>query len=84
MPALRSPLQRAFARLVGGIVALDIVAIGIFEWGHVPERGPAMVQRYVVGWTVASALVAAWGLYQVKQARRAWRRGRGSDAPGDD
>ncbi|MDE3127507.1 MAG: hypothetical protein KGL38_05845 [Gemmatimonadota bacterium] len=84
MPASRSPMQRAFAKLLGGIVALDLVAIGIFEWGHVAQRGPVVVQRYVIGWTAASALVAAWGLYQVKQARRAWRRGRGSGAPGDD
>lgn len=79
-------MQRAFAKLVGGIVALDLVAIGVFEWGRVAERGSVVIQRYVIGWTVASALVAAWGLYHVRRARRGWRRGagRGSGAPGDD
>jgi hypothetical protein len=83
MPAFRSPMQRAFAKLVGGIVALDVVAIGLFEAGHVAQRGRQFLEGYVIVWTVASALVAAWGLYQVKQARRAWRRG-GSGAPRDD
>lgn len=84
MPAFRSSLQRAFAKLVGGIVVLDVVAIGIFEGAHIARRGPTVLERYVIGWMLASALVAAWGLYQVKQARRDWRRGRGSGAPGDD
>ncbi len=84
MPTTRSPLQRAFLKLVGGIVALDVVAIGIFEGMHVAQRGQTVLERYIIGWMLASALVAAWGLYQVKQARRDWRRGRGSGAPRDD
>jgi hypothetical protein len=83
-------MQRAFAKLVGGVVVLDAVAISVFEWGHVQARGPAFVQRYVTGWTLASAAVAGWGLWQVKRARRGWRarhvppRDPGSGTPRDD
>ncbi len=90
MPPASSSIGAAFAKLVGGIVALDAVAIAAFKLGHVDARGPAFLRNYVVGWTLASALVAGWGLWQVKQARRAWRRrydaerdGR-SGAPRDD
>jgi hypothetical protein len=90
--AHRSPSVRmAFAKLVGAVVALDIVAIAVLKLGHVDTRGPAVLQRYVVVWTLASALVAGWGLWQVQRARRAWRRRRddtdpdaGSGAPRED
>jgi hypothetical protein len=77
-------MQRAFAKLVGGIVALDVAAIAVFKLWHVAERGPVVAERYVIGWMLASALVAAWGLQQVRRARRDWRRSRGSGAPRDD
>ncbi len=83
-------MRFAFAKLVGAVVALDVVAIAIFKFGHVDARGPVFLQRYVVAWTLASALVAGWGLWQVQQARRAWRRRRevahdaGSGASRDD
>ncbi len=70
MPRFRSPIQLAFAKLVGGVVLLDAVAIAAFEMGHVADRGAVFLQRYVIAWTVASALVAAWGLWHVKRARR--------------
>ncbi len=67
-------MRAAFAKLVGAVVALDIVAIAAFQLGHVDARGPVFLQRYVVVWTLSSALVVGWGLWQVKQARRTWRR----------
>jgi hypothetical protein len=82
MRRARSPVQLAFAKLVGGIVLLDAVAIAAFELGHVADRGAVFLQRYVIGWTVASALVAAWGLWHVKRARRDWRRARMAEHDG--
>lgn len=67
-------MQRAFLKLVGGIVVLDAAAIAVFELEHVAQRSHVFLERYVVAWTIASALVAAWGLAQVKRARRSWRR----------
>lgn len=90
MPHSSSPVRSAFARLVGAVVALDAVAIAAFKFGHVAARGRVFLQRYVVAWTLASALVAGWGLWQVQQARRTWRRRRegahdaGSGASRDD
>lgn len=82
-------MLRAFAQLVGAVVALDVMAIAIYKVAGIEQRGGQVLQSYVVVWTLASALAAAWGLWKVKQARNAMRRDRmagtgRSGAPRDD
>ena len=76
-----SPAIRALAQLVGAIVVLDAIAVAVLRASHLEQRGGHALYVFVVGWTLASALVAAWGLWRVKAARRARRR---SGAARDD
>ncbi|HVB31732.1 MAG TPA: hypothetical protein VNE60_09435 [Gemmatimonadaceae bacterium] len=77
----QSPATRALAQLVGAIVVLDAIAVAVLKASHLEQRGGHALYVFVVGWTLVSALVAAWGLWRVKAARRARR---GSGAPRDD
>ena len=70
----RAELRRATLQLVFGVVALDVVAMGIYYLagiGHAHERTRTI---FVVTWTLATALVVAVLLKRVRAARYMTRR----------
>jgi hypothetical protein len=62
-------LRKATINLVAGIVALDATAMAIYYLAGIPHRDPTTRNTFVVIWMVATALVVAFLLRKVRQAR---------------
>ena len=61
-------------RMAVAIVVLDVVAILAFKLGGVEQRSLRIRYGFVGAWTVASALVVAFGMRAVRRARAAAQR----------
>jgi hypothetical protein len=67
-------LRRATIRLIAGIVALHGTALAIFYFAGIAHRDPTTRNTFVVVWMVATAIVVAFLLRKVRQARYVPRR----------
>ncbi len=65
----RAALRKATVQLVAGVVLLDAIAMAIY-YGAGLAYAPARTRNlFVVGWTVATAIVVAVLLRRVRMAR---------------
>lgn len=67
--ARRTGLRRATLHLILGVVALDLVAMGLFYALHIGAGPERMRTIFVVVWTFATAVTVAFLLKRVRQAR---------------
>ena len=73
MPTGMAP-RRALAKMVVALVGLHALAILAFRVAGIEHRSFHTRYLFVGVWTMVTALVAAWGLRQVRQARLSARR----------
>lgn len=65
----RTPAQRELLRFVLTVLALEVVAIGIFYAADI-ESAPGGTRRaYMLIWTAASLVVVLTGLQRIRRAR---------------
>ena len=70
----RAALRRAVLNLVASVIVLDAVAMSIFYFGGF-ARGPERPRwLFVIGWSIATAIVVMVMLRKVRQIRFANRR----------
>ncbi len=62
-------LRRATLNLVGGVLALDAVALGGYYLAGIAHAAPRTQTVYAMAWTLATALVVAVLLKRVRRAR---------------
>jgi len=70
----RAALRRAVLNLVGAVIVLDAVAMSIFYFAGI-AHGPERTRWYfVIGWSIATAVVVMVLLRRVRKVRFANRR----------
>ena len=62
-------LRRATMRLVLGIVALHGTALAIYFGAGIAHRSPTLHNEFVIVWMIATAILVAFLLRKVRQAR---------------
>ena len=70
----RSPAQRELLRFVLTVLALEVIAIGIFYAADIESASGRARQTYMLVWTAVSLAVVLNGLGRIRRARSGGRR----------
>ena len=65
----RTPAQRELVRFVLSIVALEVVAIGLFYAAGIERAGSRTRTAYLLAWMAVTLVVVMTGLRRLRRAR---------------
>jgi hypothetical protein len=68
--ALRRELKGYLMKLVVGVAALDVVAIGLYYALHIRDRPSNTQQVFVAVWMVLTLIIVTTMMKRIRQARR--------------
>ncbi len=63
-------MKRYLMIMIGSVVALDVIAIGVYRLYHIPDRPEQTQQVFVAVWVVATLIVVTTMLKKIRVARR--------------
>ena len=70
MPTFRSPARRHLFTMVASILALDVIAIGLYYLAGLNDAGTGVRNAFTIAWTVATLFVVGLGLTRLRRERR--------------